>query len=73
MCSRGVASYEDLLKNQRDQQHSWYKEVKFISNNTETEESESKIIKELSDTNEKIKRKYCFLHKVKETISMSFE
>ena len=73
MCSRGVASPEDLLKNQRDQQNSWYKGPEFLWNNTETEENETKIIEELPDTNEEIKRKCCFLHKVKDTISMSFE
>ena len=72
MCSRGVASPEDLLKNQRDQQNPWYKGPKFLWNNTDTEENESKIIAELPDTNKKM-GKCCFLHKVKETISMSFE
>ena len=40
---------------------------------TQTKENESKIIEELPDTNKEIKRKSCFLHKVKETISMSFK
>ena len=31
------------------------------------------MTEELPETNKEIKRKCCFLHKVKETISMSFE
>ena len=31
------------------------------------------MTEELPDTNKEIKRKCCFLHKVKETISISFE
>ena len=54
MCSRSVASPEDLLINQRDQQKSWYKGPRFLWNNTETEENESKIIEELPDINEEI-------------------
>ena len=73
MCSRGVASSEDLLKNQSDQQKSWFKGPRFLWNNTETKENGSKIIEELLETNKEIKRKSCFLHKVKETISMSFK
>ena len=65
MCSRGVASPEDLLKNQRDQQKPWYKG--FLWNNTETKENESKITEELPDAKEEIKIKFCLLHKVKET------
>ena len=44
MCSGGVASPKDLLKNQKYQQKSWYKGQKFIWNNTETRENENKII-----------------------------
>ena len=60
MCSRGVASSEDLLKNQSDQQKSWFKGPRFLWNNTETKENDSKIIEELPDTNKEIKRKSCF-------------
>ena len=35
MCSRGVASPEDLLKNQKYQQKSWYKGKKFLWSNTD--------------------------------------
>ena len=63
MCSRGVTSPENLLKNQKDQQVLWYKGPTFLSNNTATEENESKITEELPDTNKEIKRKCCFLHK----------
>lgn len=44
MCSGGVASPKDLLKNQKYQQKSWYKGQKFLWNNTETRENENKII-----------------------------
>ena len=47
MRSRSVASLKDLLKNQRDQQKSWYKGPKFCWNDTETKENESKIIEKL--------------------------
>ena len=62
MCSRGVASPEYLSKNQKDQQKSWYKGPRFLWNKTETEENESKVFEELPDTNEEVKRKFCFLH-----------
>ena len=59
--SRGAASPEESLKNQRDQQKSCYKAPKILWNNTETEENENTVI-ELPDTNKEIKRKRCFLY-----------
>ena len=50
-----------------------YKGPRFLWNNIEIKEDKSKITEELPGTNEEIKRKCCFLRKVKETISMSFE
>ena len=60
VCSRGVASPENILKNPRDQQKLWCKGLKFLWNSTDTQENESKIIKKLPNTKEEIKRKCCF-------------
>ena len=60
VCSRGVASPENIFKNPRDQQKLWCKGLKFLWNSTDTQENESKIIKKLPNTKEEIKRKCCF-------------